>query len=72
VRDWLLPGETEETLADQMWTCSLSDYRLLFARLEARERGEDVGDEAAAMLSLRGHTVRPSSLSKEEVSEEGR
>lgn len=35
-----------------------ADYRLFFARLEARERGEELGDEAAARLSLKGHTVR--------------
>lgn len=33
------------------------DYRLMFARIEARQRGEDAGDEAAARLSLKGHTV---------------
>lgn len=34
-----------------------ADYRLMFARIEARRRGEDVGVEAAARLSLAGHTA---------------
>lgn len=34
-----------------------TDYRLWFASLEARQRGEDVGVAAAERLSLKGHTV---------------
>ncbi|ORY89145.1 mitochondrial carrier domain-containing protein [Leucosporidium creatinivorum] len=44
-------------MSDAVLLGSLHNYRLMFARLEARQRGEDVGDEAAARLSLKGHTA---------------
>lgn len=49
-------------MSDAVLLGSLHNYRLWFARIEARERGEDVGDVAAERLSLRGHVVSSSRL----------
>lgn len=44
-------------MSDALLLGSLHNYRLMFARIEARSRGEDFGDAAADRLSLKGHTV---------------
>lgn len=36
----------------------------MFARIEARRRGEDIGDQAAEKLSLKGHFVRPRTVAR--------
>lgn len=44
-------------VSDAMLLGSLHNYRLMFARMEARNRGEDVGDIAGDRLSLKSHAV---------------
>lgn len=44
-------------MSDAVLLGSLHNYRLMFARMEARGRGEDIGDIAADKLSLHYHFV---------------
>lgn len=44
-------------MSDALLLGSLHNYRLMFARIEARRRGEDIGDAAAEKLSLKGHFI---------------
>lgn len=58
----LLPGASPPlvgwVLSDMVLLGSLHNYRLIFARIEARRRGEDPATEVAAeRLSLKAHAV---------------
>lgn len=44
-------------MSDAVLLGSLHNYRLMFARMEARGRGEDIGDVAADKLSIQYHFV---------------
>jgi solute carrier family 25 carnitine/acylcarnitine transporter 20/29 len=44
-------------MSDAVLLGSLHNYRLMFARMEARARGEDIGDIAADKLSIKYHFV---------------